>query len=166
MTRTQTIDSIAARCVEEGDCLLWTGGCDGHGRPKCRHDGRSDYVRRVMRELVDGKRIPPGKVVAAQCGNKLCVSANCSVIGTDKTRGALAAKRGAYTSAAKAARIAVARAAQSRFDPATIQMVRDHPGPSRAAARDAGMSSSYARAIRAGKVRRAATINPFAGLLT
>ena len=101
----QTIERLIARCVEEGDCLLWQGGCDGHGRPQCRHGGKTCYVRRVMRELVDGKPVPAGRVVPACCGHRLCVSPKCSEVGTDKRRAQLAAQRGAYSSAAKTARM-------------------------------------------------------------
>lgn len=164
--RAQTIDSIKSRCVEEGDCLLWTGGLDGHGRPQCRHLGKSAYVRRVLRELVDGKPIPPGMQVACTCGNKLCVSEVCSLVGSSRTRARLASERGAFSGAAKAARIALTKAAKSRFSAQTIEMVRNYPGTAKAAAKEVGMSASHAKAIRRGESRTAGVFNPFAGLLS
>jgi len=164
--RTQTIESIVSRCVEEGDCLLWTGGLDGHGRPQCRHLGKSAYVRRVLRELVDGKPVPAGLVVACTCGNRLCVSTRCSLVASNKTRAELAARRGAFSNAAKSARIAITRAAQSRFNAEAIERVRSHPGTAKAAAKEVGMSHSHAKAIRRGESRAALVRNPFAGLFS
>ena len=162
---TQTIARLSARCVEEGDCLIWQGGLDGHGRPQCRHQGKTCYVRRVMRELSDGKPVPQGRVVAAKCGNALCVSPACSVVGTDKHRAQLAAQRGAYRSAAKFARIAVTKAKRSRFPDDVVNQVRQHPGPATAAAASVGMSLSHAKAIRRGTARATSVRNPFAGLM-
>jgi len=161
----QTIERITANCVEEGDCLLWQGGCDGHGRPQCRHGGKTCYVRRVMRELVDGRAVPPGRVVPAACGNRLCVSPRCSEVGTDKRRAELAAKRGAYRSAAKIARMVATKARRSDYPDALVDQVRRHPGPARAAAALAGMSVSHAKSIRRGASRRGTARNPFAGLM-
>ncbi len=164
--KTHTLESLHARCVEEGDCLLWQGGCDGHGRPQCRHGGKTCYVRRVMRELVDGKPVPTGRVVPASCGNRLCVSPKCSEVGTDKRRAQLAAQRGAFSSAAKTARMVATKARRSDYPDALVDQVRRHPGPASAAAALVGMSLSHAKAIRRGASRIGTARNPFAGLMT
>lgn len=161
----KTIASLTARCLEEGDCLIWQGGLDGHGRPQCRHGGKTRYVRRVMRELTDGKPVPRNRVVAAECGNVLCVSPACSEVATDKRRGELASARGAYTSAAKTARMVVTKAARSQFDETIIARVRQHPGPSTKAAAEAGMSVNHAKAIRRGAARTLNNRNIFGGLM-
>ena len=46
-----TLEGIKARCVTEGDCWLWQGASDGHGRANMRRDGRSVPVRRAPRRL-------------------------------------------------------------------------------------------------------------------
>ncbi len=168
MTRprtTPTLPALQSRCIEEGDCWLWQGGRDGHGRPAARHRGVSCNPRRLVRELVDGKPIPSGRVVAARCGQKLCISPACSVIATNKQRGELAAQRGAFNSAGKTARMMATKRAASRYSDALIEQVRHHPGPSSQIAAETGMSASHVKAIRRGESRVSYATNPWAGLM-
>ena len=89
-TRIHTVATLHSRCIEEGDCWIWQGACDGHGKPQVRHLGKTVYVRRLMRELKDGRRIPTGKVVACKCGMDKCVSPAHTVITDHQGRADLA----------------------------------------------------------------------------
>ena len=148
-----TLEGIKARCVTEGDCWLWQGASDGHGRANMRRDGRSVPVRRVVRELVDGQPIPTGKRVAAKCWVKECVSPECSVIVSHKVALRMAAKRGAYGNLSRTMKGMATKRASAKFSEDVIALVRAQPGTSKEAAAANGMSVSHAKAIRRGVAR-------------
>jgi hypothetical protein len=159
----QTPDSIRARCIAEGNCLLWQGGNDGKNRPQCRHGGETVYVRRLMRGLVDGKDVPVGMSVACTCGNKLCVSDLCSTIVTDKGRARLAAARGAFSRRDKIIRTTMGIRARSKISEALVIEIRCSDGSCREIAERTGVSLSHVKSIRRGSAR-APLSSPFAGL--
>ena len=70
------IDRVHARCVEDGDCLVWTGadqkryGIISSGGRKNR---KNHYVHRVAYEHAFGE-IPEGYEVHHSCENPLCVN--------------------------------------------------------------------------------------------
>ena len=35
--RPNTVETLRAKCVEEGECLLWQGRVSNHGVPMVRH---------------------------------------------------------------------------------------------------------------------------------
>lgn len=159
----QTLESIQTRCILEGDCWLWTGGLDGHGRPQCKHQGKVWYVRRLARELTDGKPLQRNLVVACECGQKLCVSPHCSVAVSSKTRARMAVARGSYSRPDKIAKSTMAIRAKSRFSEDLIQRVRTMPPPCTAISAETGISLSHVKSIRRGTARVPFS-NPFAGL--
>jgi hypothetical protein len=158
-----TLDDIKARCEEVGDCWIWQGAKDGHGRPQARHQGKVVYVRRLARELADGKPMPPNLVAASKCGDPGCVSPECSVRTTTKGKAKLAAARGAYSDPAKIARTMLTRRAQSRIPDALVEQIRLAPGPCVRIAAETNVSVSHVKAIRRGAARRPIS-SPFAGL--
>lgn len=149
----QTVDSIRARCVTEGDCLIWQGGQDGSGRGQCKHGGKTVYVRRLMRSLVDGKEVPQDKCVACECGNKLCVSDLCSRIVTNKGRARLAAARGAFSSRDKILRTTLRIRAKSKISDQLVLEIRHGEGSCREIAQRTGVSLSHVKGIRRGSAR-------------
>jgi len=78
--RLWTLSGLKANCEVSGNCWLWTGGCDSKGRPITKHGGTVRYVRRLTRELADGKALPPGGEAWCRCGNLKCVSPECSEV--------------------------------------------------------------------------------------
>lgn len=157
------IKEIKSRCDEVGNCWFWNGSLDGHGRPQKRHKGKTVYVRRLVRELADGKPVPRSLVVAAECGHKLCVSPECSVATTTRRKAQMAAKRGAYSSPAKAAKMAVMKRSQSWITDELVDQIRVAPGPASRIAAETKVSLSHVKAIRRGDARRPIG-TPFAGL--
>lgn len=164
MTAKEHLRLIKSRCTEEGTCWLWTGAQDGHGRPQMRHDGKVVYVRRLVRELADGKPIPPGLVAAAHCGQKLCVSPLCSCVATDKQRAQMAAVRGVFGGATRTRKMTATKHANSRITADMVQRIRLAPPPCSRIASEVGVSVSHVKAIRRGTARRDLG-NPFAGLV-
>ena len=159
----KTPASIRARCVTEGKCLIWQGGTDGNGVPRCNHGGKQVNVRRLMRSLVDGKAVPADLCVTCECGNKLCVSEACSFIATLSERAFLASARGAYSRPDAVIRSTLARRARSKFSEAVVSEIRVAEGTSLEISKRYGMSQSHVKAIRRGQ-RRAPLGSPFAGL--
>lgn len=165
MTYTDEVEAIRAKCEEVGLCWIWTGSTDGHGRPQKHRNGRTWYVRRLVRELVDGRKLPKGREAAATCGCALCVSPECSVSATPTQRAALAAARGSFSRPDKMARMIATKRAKSHISEELVQRIRDAEGPASRIARETSISLSHVKAIRRGTARRDWTKNPFAGLL-
>lgn len=163
MTNKEHLARIRGNCTEEGQCWLWNGGLDGHGRPQKRHNGKTAYVRRVVRELADGQPVPSHLVVPASCGHKLCVSPHCSSRATHKTKAVMAAKRGAYNNAAKAAKQTASKRAKSWITEEMVEQIRMADGPATRIAAETGVSHSHVKAIRRGASRKPLA-SPFTGL--
>lgn len=158
-----TLDDIKARCEEVGDCWIWQGGCDGHGRPVLSQNRRSVYARRYVRELVDGAPVPAGKVAASRCGDRKCISPHCSVVATTREKARMASARGAYLNPSRDAKVVLKRRAASRFSEEVIERVRQADGPAYRIAAEVDMSVSHVKAIRRGDARKPLS-SPFAGL--
>lgn len=113
MKRLHTVESLAKLCEPDGACLLWTKACtthkSGYESPLTMHAGRNVYARRLMRELTDGKPIPPGAQVSAKCGKWRCISAECSVITTPAGRAEIAVKTGKYERKRKPVNIVISK---------------------------------------------------------
>lgn len=161
---TSKLDLIRSRCIEDGQCWLWQGGCDGHGRPQIRHEGVVVYTRRLARQLRDGKPVPAHLRVPNACGRKTCVSPECSVIGTVATVRKMAADRGSYLKANRNIRQMQTKRARSAIDEDVVRGIRNAPGPCSRIADETGVSLSHVKAIRRGTARRDLS-NPFGGLL-
>jgi hypothetical protein len=73
------LDYFMARCVEDGDCMLWDRSKDRGGRPRlsirtlARTKTLTVQPRRMVWELVNGK-IPARKYVTVTCGNPACLN--------------------------------------------------------------------------------------------
>ncbi len=159
-----TLQSLQSRCLEIGECWIWQGGIDAQGRPQTRHGGKVVYVRRLARELADGKPMPRRLQAAAHCGDHLCVSPHCSYRATPQQRARAAAQRGAYSDAAKIRRSTHTVRARSHITEALVAQVRAATPPCSAIAAATGISLSHVKAIRSGRARRDFS-NPFDALL-
>lgn len=163
--RAPLLARILARCEEEGDCLLWQGGCTKvGGRPIISFRSGCRYVRTLMYEIAHASAPPAGMVLAPRCRNPACVSRKCVRPITVQALRRLDAARGAYSSpAANAARVLVARR-RVRIPEQVVQRVRAFEGTSAQAAQATGVSLAHTKAIRAGRAR-APLDNPWRGLL-
>lgn len=74
MTRTYgtAVERLAARTVESGECLIWTGGTGSGGYGRLRHNGQPESAHRVAWEHEHGP-IPDGAFVDHICHNRACV---------------------------------------------------------------------------------------------
>jgi hypothetical protein len=123
---------------EEEGCSLWTGalssrstsGGGGGGYPimKVAYGCPCMTVRRVLVTLFgdkDGNReLAPRQPVEVTCGNRLCVDQAHLVVSTAKRVGVRAAKRGAFSSPARGAKIAAARRGAGKLNEALAAEIR------------------------------------------
>lgn len=73
-----TLERIKARCIEDGDCLLWTGKTHQNtGSPAGTEwiDGKDRYVaiRRRAYEEYNRVKLKPGEEIVCSCGNAVCL---------------------------------------------------------------------------------------------
>lgn len=153
------IDRILAKCVEEGDCLIWTGATDGRSTPVMHVGGRNTQVRRVMLEDRLKRPIRKGYVAARACHNRMCVAC----VKEAQNRSIVAAQRGAFNSIAKDLSISLAKRKLSRYSDDKVRAVRDAEGSYASIAEKFGMSRAYVGDLKNNR-RRKDYGNPFAGL--
>lgn len=119
----KVLAAIAERSVEEGDCLLWTGGCSrGSGsrrpQPALWLDGQVRPLRRLA-YVAYGKELHFHWRVSTTCGNDECLSEHHL-----KRKSHSESLKGHTKSPITRARIAAAKQAASRLDWATVREIR------------------------------------------
>lgn len=110
---------IRSRCVEEGDCLLWTGEVDRTGRqPRFYVDGKRTSVRlSLFRELKGEPK--DGYRIGVRCGTARCVEPDHLVARTRSQ-----ALKGVKRSLATRAKIARARAPHRKLSDEQVAEIR------------------------------------------
>lgn len=68
------VDYILSRCVEEGDCLMWTGHVSKDRLPIISENKAKKSARRKLYEAIKGAELPKSKIVRMSCGNHLCLN--------------------------------------------------------------------------------------------
>ncbi|KQP37582.1 hypothetical protein [Pseudorhodoferax sp. Leaf274] len=158
-----SLNAIFERCTEEGDCWLWQDGVNGAGWPSISIGGRTQYVRRVVRGMMDGEPVPARMRVPAKCGQRLCVSPYCSIVCTHRTSHRMAAERGAFGRPDAILRTTLRQRAQSAYSDELVSQIRTSEEDTATVCQRTGMSSSHVRRIRSGEARRDLS-NPLNGL--
>ena len=76
LTRNQphTMESLLARTVQSGDCLLWQGATLRSGYGVARYMGKQTTAHRISLSLHTGQAIPTGMEVDHTCGNRTCIN--------------------------------------------------------------------------------------------
>jgi hypothetical protein len=155
----ELIDRICARCVEVGECLEWHGCLSGKGQIYVSFGGTQFLVRRVLWESLHGAP-PNGKMIAAACGNKLCVRHLKAITWSQKNK-----RDAKQRKASHRLNVAAARRKNSKLSDEAVARVRSHVGGLAALAAELGISETYAYQLRNNQCRRDLS-NPFAGLFT
>ena len=161
--RPRLLARILSKCEEDGDCLIWQGGCSCGGQPIISFRSGCRYVRGLMYEAHHGVLPPEGKLLAPSCRNSLCVSPGCIVAMTVQALRRLDARRGAYSRpAANATRLLLARR-RATIPEDVVQRCREFEGTCAQASMATGVSLSHIKKIRAGTARRP-LVSVWAGL--
>lgn len=143
------IEAITARCVEEGECLLWQGHM-GNGSPQVYVNDRYWQCRRVVFEAMRGP-IPAGRSPVMKCRSPACLNHDHMALMTPAQIGALAAKEGKFATPERRARIALARRnASEKLDSQKVAEILACD-TAREAAQLHGIHKSMAARIRRGE---------------
>lgn len=71
LTRAER-DAYLARCVQDGDCLIWHGSVNTGGYAQVKLGGAHYLLRRLIVESRARRVIGPGKRVQSLCGRPAC----------------------------------------------------------------------------------------------
>lgn len=162
-----TLDSLHAKCIEEGDCWLWQGYF-GNSVPMVYHNGELVSVRRLVANLIDRPPNVHHKYLAASCKNRNCVCPNHLIYRTKKQHMSHMAKSSDHQAILR--RIKLMNAARKRsITKLTAEKARTIRLDSRSCskiAKDYGVSKSLIAKVKRGEAW--ADIfeksNPWAGL--
>lgn len=143
-----SLDTILARTVEEGDCLLWQGRIS-NGSPVLYLDGAYRTVRRLVWEAANGP-IKPGLHPSCRCREPACVRLEHIRLLTIKQIAQLAAREGRFSSLTRRASLAAAARKRSRLTPEQVARIRAADSAA-SIARELGIAKSTASKIRRGE---------------
>lgn len=165
--KNHTLESLRARCIEEGDCWLWQGAATG-GVPSIGFKGKTVYVRRYILEVLQGRSLGHKQRTTPTCFNHLCINPEHIML----TSRSIIQKRwtnhaGYMQAPARRLKITVSRRERSPYSLETVQKVHDMEGTmsQRAIARTLGTSRNFVQKLLSGKSWQPLN-NPWAGLLT
>lgn len=140
---------LAARCCEDGECLIWALACGGDGKttPLGNINGSMRTVRRELAALLRGPRAIKGKVVLSRCGQELCVAPAHILVTDRKAASKHHAAHGRAPDYHDPARLAKIRATirQTSGIAAHVETIKQRVAagePKRSVARDMGCSDS------------------------
>lgn len=159
-----TLAHIHARCIEEGDCLIWQGATDKGGYPAIRVKGRTTTVRRIVVEL-DGRPARPGQPVVCACDDKKCVKTDHLVLWTRKKVSRKASKTGYRSTELRC--LKSARSRQAAIGKITMDIARDIRASTEngvVLSKRYGINETQISRIRRGLAWKEYDITPFAGL--
>lgn len=142
------IDTILARTVEEGDCLIWQGRIS-NGSPVVYYDGAYRTVRRAVWEDAHGP-IKPGLHPSCRCREPACVRLEHIRLLTIQQIAKLAAREGKFSSLHRRASLAAAARKRSLLTPEQVARIRAADSAA-SIARELGISKSTAGKIRRGE---------------
>lgn len=155
---------VAARVVEDGDCLRWTGFCF-NGHPAGCVGGHKVLIRRALYAAQVGP-IPAGKVLACTCDVPLCVVVEHCEPTTYRRIALRCGAQGLMSGLVRSARIAEVKRAssQAKITQADAQAIRASDEPLRVLGDRYGINPATAGRIRNGQARRDFAGNPWIGL--
>lgn len=160
----QTIDSLRAKTVEEGDCWLWTGPTH-EGRARVSHEGRLVYARRLMQQLA-GKSVQG--VVTTTCDNPLCLNPDhlATISRAAHQKRMTAASNTGTVLALKSAKVAqTKRQTTAKLTLEQARAIRVSDDSTRVLSERYGVNRRLVYRIRMGLSWREHGNNPFAGLM-
>lgn len=158
-----TLEKIKSRCEEVADCWIWQGYTTQTGYPMAKIGGKVQLVRRVVCEL-DGRKPAPRQPVASTCNEKRCCNPEHTFPSTIQAVAKAAAKRGAFSTLSRRAKIAATKRAAGKLTMDKATEIRLRTEPAHMLAPIYGVDKSLIVRVRAGKAWRDLSSSPFAGL--
>lgn len=156
---------VAARVVEDGDCLRWTGPIT-NGHPSGSLGGVKGFlIRRALHEAKHGP-LRAGLVMRCTCETPLCVAEDHCRATTHQVIAKECGARGLMSGPVRSARIAAAKRVgpQAKLTQEQAREIRMSDERGSTLARRYNVSPSTVSRIKRGQVRREITASPWAGL--
>lgn len=143
--KAHTADTIRAKCIEEGDCLLWTAAICGN-KPTARHNGKSANIRHLFWNLTHpSKQLGAGQILRISCRDERCLAHMVRSNRADLMR--QIAKRLTGIASVRAAR-AAARRRRSTVTPEIAALIRQDSRPPQQVAAQFGLNRRTVQRIR------------------
>jgi hypothetical protein len=163
MTPEEIKGWIWSRCHEDGDCVLWDGGCDDQDVPYLRLPGSRKVVaaRRVLLNAL-GVEIH-GKLATTSCGHPKCLAEGHCVAWTRKQLQKRSGRKIAGN-VVRAAKLQAARRGGATLSMEKVREGRQSGMTGRAFAELHGVTLSTAQKALNGKSWKDYGANPFLGL--
>lgn len=162
-----TLESLHAKCIEEGDCWLWQGYFGNH-TPMVYHDGNLMMVRRLI-AILSGKSVQSNhKYISNTCNNKDCVCPDHLTFRTEKqhmSHMAKSANQGSITRKIKLMNAARKRSI-TKLNVEKVQAIHLDQRSCSKIAKDYGVSKSLIAKVKRGDAWADVfkKSNPWAGL--
>lgn len=155
---------VAARSVEDGDCIRWTGFLYG-GQPGANIDGQKFCVPRALWEMQRGPI--PGLKLKCMCNLKRCINLDHRKPVTPRQLAKMNGAQGLMSDRVRSAKIAATKRAgkQAKVTDEDVRAIRESDEPGIVLARRYGISNALVSKYRLYQIRKDYSANPFAGLL-
>lgn len=158
------LQTLLSRTDEIGDCLVWNSTIGTTGYPIIHTPDGCRLARRLAFTLSGGV-LKQRQPVATTCGDKRCINPEHLRASTTAKIAQAAARRGAYSTRARGAKIAAARRnGGAKLTEALAAEIRLSSEPGRVLADRYGVDKSLVNRIKRGTAWRDYS-SPFAGLV-
>lgn len=151
-------------CPECGEKTSYGGAINSNGVYALRINGKHYSIRRVVFELNGGKLKKNGKIITT-CQNHQCMNVKLLKQVTMRHIVLEASKSGKLHNLLTSAKTARTKRMASGLSQEYAERIRLDDRSSPVIAAEAGLSTSYVRAIKNGICRKSYTPSPFAGLM-
>ena len=140
--RIPTLDEIHARCADDGGCLIWQGGTNGHGH--CKISDMSG--RRMVWTLAHGP-LKSSQLIRVACGNPRCLNPEHLSI-TNKSEVSRIAGAQSATRAKRVASLERTKRASAKITMEIARTIRSDPRMGFELADEFGVSKTTVSRIR------------------
>lgn len=157
------VASVYTKCVEVGDCRIWTGKKTDTGYPRMSRRGRWFIVRRELASIKAGRPLTAREMASCTCDDPACLEWDHIEVADVQAVRERAGAAGKYSTPSKAMRIAITKRRGAKIDIQTARAIRASEDPSESEAEKHGISPSMVRRIRNNEKWREYD-SPFQGL--
>lgn len=165
-----TMEWVAARCVEDGDCLLWTKAVNENGQPKVtfRHDDHKSTknLRRIVWNVTRNTTLKRSLFAQMTCEHKNCLNPDHMKV---VTQSAIVKKTWKDMATRVKKVLAVQRTTRNirgKLDMEKARYIRSTDRAARELAQEFGVSETVIHLVRRNAAWREHQASPFAGLMT
>ena len=147
--RKTILEVLQEKTVEVGDCLEWTGYCNGK-TPATSVGGVGIAVRALVAKRM-GWDIE-GKMITNKCGNHLCVKLeHLKSMDKSEFHAHISTTKIDHRALARVTKLSASVRKRSKLTLEQAQAIRHHPGPERVIAKEFGVCKATVSRIRTGK---------------